>query len=78
MSLLVRKLQDFGALSDQETRAVEIALLGAQQLEGNQDLAHEGGRPAFCPLVINGFACRYKMLRNGQRQIAAFHVPGDF
>jgi CRP-like cAMP-binding protein len=28
--------------------------------------------------VISGFACRYKVLRNGSRQIVALLVPGDF
>ena len=28
--------------------------------------------------MLEGFACRYKLLRDGSRQIVAFLVPGDF
>ena len=29
-------------------------------------------------LLLDGLVCRYKDLRNGQRQITELHVPGDF
>jgi len=29
-------------------------------------------------LLLDGLMCRYKDLRNGQRQITELHVPGDF
>ena len=29
-------------------------------------------------LLLDGIMCRYKDLRDGQRQISALHVPGDF
>lgn len=29
-------------------------------------------------LLLDGFACRYKDLRNGERQITELHVAGDF
>jgi CRP-like cAMP-binding protein len=28
--------------------------------------------------MVEGFACRFKLLRDGKRQILAFHIPGDF
>jgi len=28
--------------------------------------------------MVEGFACRFKLLQNGRRQILAFHIPGDF
>ena len=49
-----------------------------QQVEADQDLVREGDRPSWCPLLIDGFACRYKTLESGQRQIMAFHIPTDF
>lgn len=49
-----------------------------RHVEGDRDLAREGDRPSHCPLLLEGFACRYKTLENGQRQIMAFHVPTDF
>ncbi|MCJ2101844.1 Crp/Fnr family transcriptional regulator, partial [Methylobacterium sp. E-046] len=29
-------------------------------------------------MILDGFACRYKVLPDGQRQIMALLVPGDF
>ncbi|MGI4878645.1 MAG: hypothetical protein ACRYG4_14285 [Janthinobacterium lividum] len=31
-----------------------------------------------CILLLDGIMCRYKDLANGERQISALHVPGDF
>ncbi|NTJ62259.1 Crp/Fnr family transcriptional regulator [Agrobacterium rhizogenes] len=41
------------------------------------DLIREGeeGRNAY--LIYSGWACSYRLLRNGTRQIINFHVPGD-
>lgn len=76
-SALIRKLEQFGTLSEQEKLAVEGAALAIRRIEGDRDLVREGDRPAHCPLLLDGFACRYKTLENGQRQIMAFHVPSD-
>ena len=56
---------------------VTDASLTLQQVEADRDLLREGDRPSHCPLLIDGFACRYKNLESGQRQIMAFHVPTD-
>ena len=48
-----------------------------QRVEDDQDLTREGDRPLHCPLLLEGFACRYKVLESGQRQIMAFHVPTE-
>lgn len=53
------------------------ANLMVQTIEDDQDIVREGDRPMYCPLLIDGFACRYKTLENGQRQIVAFHVPTE-
>jgi CRP-like cAMP-binding protein len=42
-----------------------------------QDLVREGDRPSECCLVLEGFACRYKLTEEGKRQIFSFHIPGD-
>jgi CRP-like cAMP-binding protein len=43
----------------------------------NFRLIHEGDQPDV-HLVLEGFACRYKLLPNGERQIMAYLVPGDW
>ncbi len=42
------------------------------------DLAREGDVPDHVHLILDGYACRYKVLPDGQRQIMAYFVPGDF
>ncbi len=73
----LRKLQEFGSLSDQERRAIQSVPLTVQHVRDNQDLVCQGDRPSHCPFLLDGFACRYKTLASGQRQIMAFHVPSD-
>jgi len=29
-------------------------------------------------MLVDGFACRYKSLADGRRQILSFHIAGDF
>ncbi len=38
----------------------------------------EGDEPRYVHLVLDGWACRYKQLPDGKRQIVALFVPGDF
>ncbi|RZM30972.1 MAG: Crp/Fnr family transcriptional regulator [Sphingomonas sp.] len=38
----------------------------------------EGSRPAGIHVVLEGWACRYKTLRDGGRHIPALLLPGDF
>ena len=75
--ILVRKLEQLGPLSDQERSLVETASFAVLELKDDQELVREGDRPSYCPLLLEGFACRYKSLESGQRQIVAFHVPTD-
>ena len=42
-----------------------------------QDIVVDGSRPTDINLISEGFACRYKLLDNGRRQITALLIPGD-
>jgi CRP-like cAMP-binding protein len=41
------------------------------------DIVEDGSSPAFTTVLLEGFACRYKLLQTGRRQILAFQIPGD-
>jgi CRP-like cAMP-binding protein len=41
-------------------------------------MVREGDRPNESLLVVEGFAARYKLLRNGKRQFTSLHILGDF
>ena len=74
---LARKLEQFGRLSDEERRIVEASSFTVRNIESDRDIARVGERLLHCPLLLDGFACRYRTLENGQRQIIAFLVPSD-
>ncbi len=42
------------------------------------DIAREGENPTVIRLLVSGWACRYKDLPDGRRQIVGFFLPGDF
>src|SRR5829696_9602803 len=74
---LIRKLARGAELSEDDRRTVEEAITDVRQIGPRQDLIREGDRPDEVHLILEGFACRYKTLADGQRQIMAFLVPGD-
>jgi CRP-like cAMP-binding protein len=75
---LIRKLESYETLSEQEHRALDALSLNVRTVPARTDLVQEGDAPERMHLILDGFACRYKILPNGERQIMAFFVPGDF
>jgi CRP-like cAMP-binding protein len=41
------------------------------------DVVREGERPKDVQLVVTGWACRYKQLEDGRRQVVSVFLPGD-
>ena len=78
MSALERKLGTFMPLS-----AAESACLGELQsvplrIPAGQELVHEGQTGHMAYILQSGWACSYKLLADGGRQIISFPLPGDF
>jgi CRP-like cAMP-binding protein len=46
--------------------------------DARTDIAREGENPTVIRLLVSGWACRYKDLPDGRRQIVGFFLPGDF
>ena len=40
-------------------------------------MIREGEKPESVKLLLQGWACRYKVMEDGRRQIVSFFVPGD-
>jgi CRP-like cAMP-binding protein len=78
ISQLIRKLERRDTLSDEEKQVLEGAVAWVKEARLDEDLVREGERPSESSLLLEGFAARYKLLRNGKRQITALHIPGDF
>jgi CRP-like cAMP-binding protein len=75
--VLIRKLQSIAALTDEQRAALGELDGEVRQLKRGEDVAREGDRPKVCMTVLSGMLCRYKIRPTGQRQIMAFHTPGD-
>ncbi|HEX3847514.1 MAG TPA: Crp/Fnr family transcriptional regulator [Steroidobacteraceae bacterium] len=76
-SPLLRKLTNFTPLSDEECRAVLDSCRDVREVGAREDVIAQGDRTGGVKLVLEGFACRYKTLEDGRRQIVAYFVPGD-
>lgn len=74
---LTRKLEVFAVLSDRDRRAVERLSANARDYRAGEDLVQEGEPPDCVFLLAQGWACRYKLLADGQRQILSYMLPGD-
>jgi CRP-like cAMP-binding protein len=75
---LIRKLEHFTALSEEDKRALELAASQKIRHVGpREDVIHEGDKARCVNLMLEGYACRYKSLEDGRRQIVAFFIPGD-
>jgi CRP-like cAMP-binding protein len=76
-TLMIRKLESIFPLSDEEKQALQDLPVQIQLLKADQDIVRIGDSPSQCCLLVEGYACVYKMTVGGKRQIVAFHVPGD-
>lgn len=75
---LVRKLSHGAELTDEDRARLLHVCSHTRQVGPRQDIIQEGDRPDEVHLVLSGFACRYKLLKDGRRSIMALLVPGDF
>lgn len=73
----VEKLCNFGVLSADETASLAAATSRPRKVAARRDLIREGDRPGPVFVVLEGWACRYKILPSGTRQVLAFLMPGD-
>jgi CRP-like cAMP-binding protein len=65
-------------LSTDDRAALAQVSRNVRFVEPRRDLVSEGDRPRYIHLVLDGWACRYKTLPDGKRQIVSIFVPGDF
>ena len=73
----IDKLSGFASLSSTEVSALVAATAAPEPYAAKQDLIREGDRPGPVFVMLEGWACRYKILPNGSRQVLAYLMPGD-
>ncbi|RJF91568.1 Crp/Fnr family transcriptional regulator [Sphingomonas cavernae] len=65
-------------LSEQEKQALEAAVAEVRVLPARHVMVRQGETVTRSTLLVEGLMCRYMDGRDGQRQLVALHVPGDF
>ena len=75
---LVRKLEGYASLGAEDKRLLNSVVQEIREVGAHTDLAREGEKPTSVHLILEGFACRYKFTAEGNRQIMAYLLPGDF
>lgn len=77
-SPFARKLASFITLSLPEKIALD-AFHGRRKIyPAGRDLVHQGQPNQQAYILAEGWACSYRLLASGGRQIVDFQIPGDF
>lgn len=74
---LALRLEAFTRLSSDDRAAIQKVSRVSRVVPARRDVIREGEKPKNILLMVDGWACRYKSLPDGRRQIIAFFVPGD-
>lgn len=77
MNRFIAKLQRFARLDDRDVSTLAEATAQCRPYPRLRDVIREGDRPGPVIVILEGWACRYKVLPDGSRQITAFLMPGD-
>ncbi len=75
---LARKLEQYDVLSAEERGVLDAIVGPEQEVAANVDIVVQGSRPGYSVLLLEGFCGRYTLLPDGDRQITALHISGDF
>jgi len=76
-NFLIAKLQQFTPLSDPDRSALHAVTEQRRQVEAREDIVQEGEAHGPMRVVLDGWACRYRQLEDGRRQVSALLLPGD-
>ncbi|HEX2653850.1 MAG TPA: Crp/Fnr family transcriptional regulator [Xanthobacteraceae bacterium] len=74
---LVTKLSTFMTLSPGDLKSLGNIFEGERSIKKQKDLIVDGVEYKNLCFVRDGYAMRYKLLRNGKRQILSVILPGD-
>jgi CRP-like cAMP-binding protein len=75
---LLAKLLARDILDEEEKQALRDSIAEIRSIPAGKAIVTANTTLSHSTLLIEGFICRYKDLRDGQRQILELHVPGDF
>src|SRR6201997_4007614 len=75
---LARKLAHFVALSSDEIAVLQDLQNARRNVRRHRDIVSEGRKYEVLYVLLEGFAIRCRVLRNGGRQVLNVALPGDF
>ena len=79
MTPLTLRLEVYSKLSSEDKGVLDRLIRGTpREIGARRDLIREGDKPRAPFVLLEGWACRYKTLPDGRRQIVDFLLPGDF
>lgn len=76
-SMLARKLASFIDLSPEELSCLDALETRTIKVESGREIVEEGQTGHLAYILREGWACSYKLLPDGGRQIINFPIPGD-
>jgi CRP-like cAMP-binding protein len=75
---LTRRLEEFLPLTQADRDALSrLTTLCTHTIQPRRDLLRQGDAPHSLYVILDGWACHYRTLEDGRRQIVDFAVPGD-
>lgn len=78
VSSLALRLEAYTKLSHEDRASIErLSRKGQREISARRDLIREGDPPRSVFLILDGWACRYKTLPDGRRQVVGLFLPGD-
>jgi CRP-like cAMP-binding protein len=78
MMPLARKLAWLAGLSPDETARFDALLSATRSVRRNREIITEGRNYETLLVLMEGSAIRYRVLRDGRRQVLNIVLPGDF
>jgi CRP-like cAMP-binding protein len=72
------KLRARDTVSPEEEQAIRDSIAEVRTLPADRTVIRAGEPLDFSTMLLDGIMCRYKDLSDGQRQISALHIAGDF
>lgn len=77
LEIFMRKLLGQSRLSTTDQQALLALPFQIRQLPAQATILREGDQARVCPILLSGFAYRYKIAADGGRQIVSLRIPGD-
>ncbi|MBT2245035.1 MULTISPECIES: Crp/Fnr family transcriptional regulator [Sphingobium] len=71
------KLQHGASLTLNDKQILADLCKHVRDVKSQRDIASQDRACRYLPIILEGWACRYRLLENGKRQITGLFIPGD-